>query len=58
MQKKSRNNIKSLLANKQVFVDRMWVKQFNHLLVPGQKVEVRWDRIPEEREVPVYKNHP
>ncbi|HEY9114286.1 MAG TPA: RluA family pseudouridine synthase [Bacteroidales bacterium] len=46
---KSRNNIKSLLANKQVFVDGTAIKQFNHPLVPGQEVEIRWNRIPEEK---------
>jgi len=53
--KKSRNNIKSLLANKQVIVEGKWVKQFNHLLFPGQKVEVRWNRVPEERKYPGIK---
>ncbi len=53
--KKSRNNIKSLLANKQVIVEGKWVKQFNHLLVPGQKIEIRWNRIPEERKYPGIK---
>ncbi|MCK4679239.1 MAG: RluA family pseudouridine synthase [Bacteroidales bacterium] len=46
---KSRNNIKSLLANKQIFVDGKSVRQFNHRLVPGQQVEIRWDRVPEEK---------
>jgi len=46
---KSRNNIKSLLANKQVFVDGTAIKQFNHPLVPGQEIEIRWNRIPEEK---------
>lgn len=46
---KSRNNIKSLLANKQVFVDGTPIKQFNHPLLPGQEVEIRWNRIPEEK---------
>lgn len=47
---KNRNNIKSLLANRQVMVDGRAIKQFNHLLVPGQKVEIRWNRIPEEKQ--------
>jgi len=47
---KNRNNIKSLLSNKQVFVDGKAVKQFNHLLAPGQEVEIRWNRIPEEKQ--------
>lgn len=46
---KNRNNIKSLLANKQVIVDGRPVKQFNHPLVPGQQVEIRWNRVPEEK---------
>jgi 23S rRNA pseudouridine1911/1915/1917 synthase len=46
---KNRNNIKSLLSNKQVFVDGKPVKQFNHPLAPGQEVEIRWNRIPEEK---------
>lgn len=47
---KNRNNIKSLLANKQVFVDGVPIKQFNHLLVPGQEIEIRWNRIPKEKQ--------
>jgi len=53
--KKSRNNIKSLLANKQVIVEGKWIKQFNHKLFPGQKVEIRWNRIPEEKKYPGIK---
>jgi len=49
MPHKNRNNIKSMLANKQVFVDGKAIKQFNHPLLPGQEVEVRWNRIPEEK---------
>lgn len=49
MPHKNRNNIKSMLSNKQVFVDGKVVKQFNHPLLPGQTVEVRWNRIPEEK---------
>lgn len=58
---KSRNNIKSLLSNKQVFVDGQAIKQFNHLLAPGQEVEIRWNRIPEEKQYRgisiVYEDH-
>jgi len=46
---KNRNNIKSLLSNKQVFVNGEPVRQFNHPLVPGQEVEIRWNRIAEEK---------
>ncbi|MEZ5196038.1 MAG: RluA family pseudouridine synthase [Bacteroidales bacterium] len=47
---KNRNNIKSLLANKQVYVDGKPIKQFNHPLIPGQEVAIRWTRIPEEKQ--------
>lgn len=46
---KSRNNIKSLLAGKQVFVDGKPVKQFNHELAPGQQVDIRWSRVAPEK---------
>lgn len=46
---KSRNNIKTLLSNKQVFVDGKPIKQFNHPLVSGQKVEIRWSRVAPEK---------
>jgi 23S rRNA pseudouridine1911/1915/1917 synthase len=35
---KSRNKVKSILKNRQVFVDGKAVTQFNHLLKPGQVV--------------------
>ena len=41
---KNRNNIKSLLRNKQVFVDDQPVSQFNHPLVQGQKVKISGSR--------------
>lgn len=44
MPHKSRNNIKSLLGNKQVLVEGKAVSQFNHPLVPGQKVEITRDK--------------
>lgn len=46
---KSRNNIKSLLANKQVIVEGKWIRQFNHLVEPGHTVEIRWNRVAEEK---------
>jgi 23S rRNA pseudouridine1911/1915/1917 synthase len=46
---KSRNNIKTLLKDKQVLVDGQTVTQYNHPLKPNQSVEVRWDKIPEEK---------
>ena len=47
---KSRNNIKNLLRDKQVRVDGQTVTQHNHPLTPQQKVEVRWSKIPEEKQ--------
>ncbi len=47
---KNRNNIKSLLNNKQISVDGKVVTQFNHPLKPEQKVKIRWDRTPEEKQ--------
>ena len=47
---KNRNNIKSLLAHKQVLVEGKSVRQFNHPLAPGMKVEIRWNRVPEEKQ--------
>jgi 23S rRNA pseudouridine1911/1915/1917 synthase len=44
LKQKSRDNIKSLLRNKQVLVNGDAVTQFNHLLVAGSTVEVRWSR--------------
>lgn len=46
---KSRNNIKSLMSGKQVFVNGKPVKQFNHELAPGQQVEIRWSRVAPEK---------
>lgn len=37
---KSRNKVKSILKNRQVFVDGKAVTQFNHLLNPGQTVTI------------------
>ena len=41
---KNRNNIKSLLRNKQVWVDDQLISQFNHVLNPGQKVTISASR--------------
>jgi 23S rRNA pseudouridine1911/1915/1917 synthase len=41
---KNRNNVKSLLRNRQVAVDGLLISQFNHLLKPNQEVEIRWSR--------------
>jgi 23S rRNA pseudouridine1911/1915/1917 synthase len=54
MPHKSRNNIKSLLGHKQVFVDGKPVTQFNHSLVPGQKVEISGSRVAPEQKFKEY----
>jgi len=40
---KSRDNVKSLLRNKKVFVNGKPVTQFNHPLHPGNQVIIKWD---------------
>ena len=44
LQNKNRNNIKSLLKNKQVLVDGAAISQFNHPLNPGQEVMITESR--------------
>lgn len=44
---KNRNNIKSLLSNKQILIDDKVYTQFNHPLRPGQVVTVAANRMPE-----------
>lgn len=46
---KSRDNIKSLLKHRQVIVDGKPVSQYNHLLKPGQQVELFSERLPREK---------
>lgn len=46
---RSRNDIKVLLREKQIFVDGQAISQFNHPLKPQQKVEVKWRKMPEEQ---------
>jgi 23S rRNA pseudouridine1911/1915/1917 synthase len=41
---KSRNIVKTVLKDRQIFVEGKPVSQFDHPLRPGQHVEVRWDR--------------
>ena len=45
---KSRNDVKVLLRDKKVFVEGEAISQFNQPLRPGQKVEIRWEKQPEE----------
>jgi 23S rRNA pseudouridine1911/1915/1917 synthase len=54
MPHKNRNNIKSLLSHKQVLVEGKPVSQFNHPLVPGQKVEISSNRISPEQKFREY----
>lgn len=54
MPHKSRNNIKSLLGHKQIFVDGQPVSQFNHALLPGQEVEVGGIRVAHEQKFKEY----
>ena len=44
---KNRNNIKSLLSNKQILINGKVYTQFNHPLKPGQVVTVAANRAPE-----------
>ena len=48
MSSKSRNDVKVLLRDKKVFVEGEAISQFNHALKPGQIVEIRWEKQPEE----------
>jgi 23S rRNA pseudouridine1911/1915/1917 synthase len=45
---KSRNDIKILLREKQIYVDGQAITQFNHQLKPEQVVEIKWKKAPEE----------
>ena len=45
---RSRNDVKVLLRDKQIFVDGQPITQFNHPLKPEQIVEVKWKKAPEE----------
>jgi 23S rRNA pseudouridine1911/1915/1917 synthase len=47
---KSRNIVKAVLRDSQVRVDGRTVTQFDHPLVPGQRVEVCWERAEPKRE--------
>jgi 23S rRNA pseudouridine1911/1915/1917 synthase len=49
LNQKSRDNIKSLLRNRQVAVCGRAVTQYNFVLKPGDEVSVNWNRIPEEK---------
>lgn len=48
---KKRKILKAVLKDRQVSVDGETVTQFDHVLLPGQTVEVLWDRI-------IQENHP
>jgi 23S rRNA pseudouridine1911/1915/1917 synthase len=44
LKNKNRDNIKSLLRNKQVWVNGEVISQFNQPLLPGQQVVIKWAR--------------
>jgi 23S rRNA pseudouridine1911/1915/1917 synthase len=46
---KGRNKIKALLRDRQVLVDGQTVTLYNHALEPKQKVEIRGNKVPEEK---------
>lgn len=52
---KSRNLVKTVLKDRQVFVEKKAITQFDHPLIPGQQVEVRWDRVAAATEGPGLK---
>lgn len=45
---KKKGLLKSVLKDKQVFVNGRWITQFDHPLKPGQKLEVRWEKQSQE----------
>lgn len=49
MPNKSRHNVKSILRDKQVLVNKKAVTQFNHLLKPKQIVEIKDGKAPEHQ---------
>ncbi|MFT4031689.1 MAG: RluA family pseudouridine synthase [Siphonobacter sp.] len=49
---KNRNNIKSLLRNKQVYVNGKLTFQYNYALQPGEQVSIRWNKVPVAEQYP------
>jgi 23S rRNA pseudouridine1911/1915/1917 synthase len=47
---KNRNNVKTLLRDRQVWIEGRAVSQFNHPLRPGQQVLIRGTKLPPERQ--------
>jgi 23S rRNA pseudouridine1911/1915/1917 synthase len=47
---KNRNNVKTLLRDRQVWIEGRAVSQFNHPLQPGQQVTIRGTKLPPERQ--------
>lgn len=43
--KKSKNNIKSLLVHRQVWVNNKPITQYNYLLEPGKTVTINWNKV-------------
>ena len=48
---RTRSDIKTLLRDKQIYVDGQPISQFNHSLKPEQVVEVKWKKAPEEQKL-------
>jgi 23S rRNA pseudouridine1911/1915/1917 synthase len=49
LKQKNRDNIKTLLRNKQVYVNGRAVSQFDYNLDPGMQVSIKWDRLSKEQ---------
>jgi 23S rRNA pseudouridine1911/1915/1917 synthase len=49
MSNKSRHNVKALLRDKQVLVNKKAVTQYNHILKPKQIVEIKDSKAPQEQ---------
>lgn len=47
---KNRNNVKTLLRDKQILVNGKIVTQFNHPLLPENQVEIRGNKVPESQQ--------
>ncbi|NOR75319.1 MAG: RluA family pseudouridine synthase [Draconibacterium sp.] len=54
MPNRSRSKIKFILGNKQVLIDGQVISQFNHPLIPGQKIEISKERIELNKKIRSY----
>jgi 23S rRNA pseudouridine1911/1915/1917 synthase len=48
---KSRNNVKVLLRDKNIYVDGEVITQYNHVLKIGQNVEIKWEKRLEDQKL-------